>query len=471
MLKLTAAQLGEPIQRVSRMICLAHIDDALSAGKRVAGGADVEALHDFRVALRRLRSALSSYRPWLAGTGRRRTRRERRRLADATNAARDAEVRLELLAALSGGPDHDGEAAERQLAKSRASQDLEAARRPARSAVRRFARVAPGLRKSLSTYRAPVLDVASEMPAAATAIAKVLAGLAGELGGGLRAIEGPADIAAAHAARIKAKHVRYLLEPLAGAGAEVAAATAELRELQDVLGRVHDLAGLRSVVEALPACGSYESPGAVAPLAMSLAALEAEAWDRFAGSWLGTRAAALCDALAALGQRLVSAAPGPHLEIERKYLLARLPDCLHGAQYQLISQGWLPGEVIQERLRRVRSIDGETWLRTVKAGTGVTRFELEEPVPRALWRSLWPFTTGRRIRKRRYEVRDGELTWQVDAFLDFNLCLAEVELPSEEATVVFPSWLASEVVSEVTGDPAYLNLRMALDGPPAPAGE
>jgi hypothetical protein len=45
---------------------------------------------------------------------------------------------------------------------------------------------------------------------------------------------------------------------------------------------------------------------------------------------------------------------GPPLEIERKYLLRALPRQLRGAAADEIDQGWLPGERLRERVRRVR---------------------------------------------------------------------------------------------------------------------
>ena len=55
---------------------------------------DREALHDFRVAVRRLRSVLRAYRRWLGRAAARKARRRFRSLAATTNDGRDAEVQL-----------------------------------------------------------------------------------------------------------------------------------------------------------------------------------------------------------------------------------------------------------------------------------------------------------------------------------------------------------------------------------------
>ena len=64
-----------------------------------AQSGDVEALHDFRVAIRRLRSLLRAYQDLTDAAIPRRLRRGLRALARATNASRDLEVKLAWLEA------------------------------------------------------------------------------------------------------------------------------------------------------------------------------------------------------------------------------------------------------------------------------------------------------------------------------------------------------------------------------------
>lgn len=151
----------------------------------------------------------------------------------------------------------------------------------------------------------------------------------------------------------------------------------------------------------------------------------------------------------------------PAREIERKYLLHALPPEVRGAKVEEIWQGWIPGVRLQERLRRIRSGGTETYFRTVKLGRGMSRIEVEEETPADLFERMWPLTDGRRVHKRRYVVTEGDRTWEVDEFLDRPLFLAEVELPSEDASVVLPSWLAAVVDREVTGEDAYVNVNLA----------
>lgn len=149
-------------------------------------------------------------------------------------------------------------------------------------------------------------------------------------------------------------------------------------------------------------------------------------------------------------------------EIERKYLLRAHPVVPEGAERLRIEQGWLPGERLRERLRRVTLPDGsERLLRGLKLGRGLERIEIEEPAPPDLFAALWPLTEGCRVRKERFRVRVGALVWEIDRFLDRTLHLAEVELPSRDAPAPVPAWLAPVVVREVTDEPGYTNLELA----------
>lgn len=128
----------------------------------------------------------------------------------------------------------------------------------------------------------------------------------------------------------------------------------------------------------------------------------------------------------------------------------------------LIHQGWIPGEQLQERLRSVREEGTTRYFRTVKLGRGVRRVEVEEETTPEIFRRLWGLTSGKRVRKRRFIVLEADgHTWEVDQFLDRELVLAEVELPSEDAAVAFPPWLEPLVVREVTGEDAFVNVNLA----------
>jgi adenylate cyclase len=148
------------------------------------------------------------------------------------------------------------------------------------------------------------------------------------------------------------------------------------------------------------------------------------------------------------------------VEIERKYLLSRMPR-MRGARRQDIIQGYLPGTNIRERVRAISSANGKQYFRTLKVGSGMVRTEVEEEIGVDLFQKLWRLTRGRRIRKRRYLVETENGTWTIDKFKDRSLYLAEIELEDEHAEISIPTWLKDIIVSDVTDDPSYTNSALA----------
>src|SRR5258708_4565997 len=96
---LVAELLKQPVDRAAREVALGLLEQADEAGKRLDHPDDPEALHDFRVAVRRLRSWLRAYKEPLRGSVSGKHRDVLRAVAHATNAGRDAEVHVEWLRA------------------------------------------------------------------------------------------------------------------------------------------------------------------------------------------------------------------------------------------------------------------------------------------------------------------------------------------------------------------------------------
>src|ERR1700739_69868 len=89
--------LDQPVERAVRVVALTLLRDAATTRARLIDPGDTEALHDFRVAVRRLRSWLRAYRPYLGDSVRDKNRRRLRAVARATSLARDTEVHLQWL--------------------------------------------------------------------------------------------------------------------------------------------------------------------------------------------------------------------------------------------------------------------------------------------------------------------------------------------------------------------------------------
>ncbi|MDQ6654622.1 MAG: CYTH domain-containing protein [Verrucomicrobiota bacterium] len=149
-------------------------------------------------------------------------------------------------------------------------------------------------------------------------------------------------------------------------------------------------------------------------------------------------------------------------EIERKFLLKRLPDDLASFPHEEIAQGYLAIEKggVQVRLRKKGSIRSLTYKRGAKVG----REEREIRLSAEQFDALWPATEGRRLTKVRYDLPWREWVIEVDVYRGRHegLVVAEVEFADEKSCWEFvpPDWLGDDV----TGKSRYSNVVLALDG-------
>jgi hypothetical protein len=79
--------LERPAVDAASLVALRYLDDSTTAATRLSDRTDAEALHDFRVAVRRLRVTLQAY-PGLREGVPKKYRRRLRKLTRATNAVR-----------------------------------------------------------------------------------------------------------------------------------------------------------------------------------------------------------------------------------------------------------------------------------------------------------------------------------------------------------------------------------------------
>ncbi len=222
-----------PLPQALALLANGYLDEALAAVRRLDNVADEEALHDTRVALRRLHSLMRAYREEFTVQVPGKLMREVRRLARASNPARDAEVQQAwLLRQGHGLTPAQTEGYRWLLARLQPAALLELEDALQRGVKR--------LVRKLQSHLNDLADEAGDAAPYAGACAERAEPLGEDVLTALAAIGGPADVGGAHAARILVKRLRYLLAPLRNDGPACEHAVAVLRLLQDLLGDLHD---------------------------------------------------------------------------------------------------------------------------------------------------------------------------------------------------------------------------------------
>jgi CYTH domain-containing protein len=147
------------------------------------------------------------------------------------------------------------------------------------------------------------------------------------------------------------------------------------------------------------------------------------------------------------------------VEIERKFLVARMPENLEQYPCRKIEQGYLCISPVV----RVRRDNDNFWL-TYKGGGMMARQEHEHPLDEGAYRHLLAKTDGTIISKKRYMIPLDKYTAELDVFEGVweGLVIVEVEFPDLESARAFipPEWMGEEV----TYDGRYHNSWLSRHG-------
>jgi CHAD domain-containing protein/CYTH domain-containing protein len=462
---LPASFLERPPEEAARLLCLGLLHEADHALRRLERNEDPEALHDFRVALRRLRSLTSAYRPYLKGSMKKKLRARLKELASSTNASRDAEVQLDWLEKNSPGLEPPARASADRL---RERLEREIAHAPGPEAVRSsFHSLDTALEKSLARVR---LRLDRDRETFLSTTGKLLEVQAAALKESLSAVTSAEDGEKLHRARIEAKRLRYLLEPLQAGVHGVRNLVKRMKSLQDQLGELQDTRVLTTAISKELETSAIETAHRLRDLALQhgedsdrervdaadpglLALLKAqrERRDRsYAGlapAWLSEAASPFLQDVADLAERLAGEEGRP--AGKRRFLLKSVPEKARGAAPRLIRSGFLPGRRVRERIQAVHTGRRVRYSRAVAVEGAPS---IEETLSRSAFERLWPLTVEKRLERLRYSLREGDRLWRVDTVAGRNLILAEAELDSGAE---LPSWLAPLVIREVTGMKKY----------------
>ena len=139
------------------------------------------------------------------------------------------------------------------------------------------------------------------------------------------------------------------------------------------------------------------------------------------------------------------------LEIERKFLV-RKGDAFKRAAFSNshIKQGYIPADGATVRIR-VRDDKAYVTIKSHSDNGGLSRYEFEKEITLDEAEHLLPLCKGGYIDKRRYLVKSGNHTFEVDEFYGDNagLVMAEVELGSIDEPYEKPDFIGSEVTGDI----------------------
>lgn len=236
---------GSPAQAAVQHLLSDALDDASTHVTRLADLGDGEAVHDFRVAVRRLRTFLRAFSGILTIDDR--IQVELRDLTSRTNATRDAEAHSEWL---HERLEHPGLNPEARQSVARVLAHLAGRTVRPEGLEDEARRVLSRTRRALAQLDVPVQGAQrspSQTPEQTfgQATAGVLDHEARRLRKRLGRIENLNDTRRLHRARLSEKRLRYVLERVAGQVDGADAPVQRLKNLQDLLGELHDLSSLR----------------------------------------------------------------------------------------------------------------------------------------------------------------------------------------------------------------------------------
>ena len=259
----------------SRLLALSYLGQIDAAQRRLSDHEDAEALHDFRVGLRRLRSCVRAYRRPLKGSVTQKMRQQLRRLTQATNTGRDTEVQLNWLRKQMERLDGEDTQGCFWLMGRLEGRKLDALDRATAEVGSEYLKVAARLRRRVGILRIEVGgSPAGKVPTFAEVSGELIGLQVARLRENLGRVRSAHDFEEAHRARIAVKRLRYLLEPVARSNRRARALIPRLKLTQDLLGEHHDMHVISAVIAAARAALSGSNGAVIPRLHPGLATLE-----------------------------------------------------------------------------------------------------------------------------------------------------------------------------------------------------
>ena len=153
------------------------------------------------------------------------------------------------------------------------------------------------------------------------------------------------------------------------------------------------------------------------------------------------------------------------IEIERKFLLKNLPNEINSncdkweyceAYYRKDDDIWIRATKIQPNNSDL------VFVQNVKTFISDGTFYEEEKYLTQEEFDKHVLESSKVIIKTRYFLTIDGLTWEIDKFHNINLIMMELEVNDITADIEFPKELKGLVIGEVTGNPDFLNVNLAI---------
>src|SRR3954451_4959692 len=308
--RLPSNLLDRSAQEASRLLLLSYLDQIDAAHARLGNQLDQEALHDFRVGIRRLRSAIRAYRAELEGSVNGKMRRLLRDLARATNDGRDVEVQLAWLGKQSQLLRPYDIPAFYWLVGRLEDRKQKTHDRAVADVARRYAKLAGTLRRALGILQIELQTARGQRQPTFREVTGALARRQVQrLQDDLGRVEGAGDAEPAHRSRISIKRLRYLLEPVARGNRRAGALIRRFKEAQDLLGEHHDMHVFSSGIASFREGVSASKFSGLEPGLTTLARLADDAgtaaFNRFQSIWGGELGSRILARAEEIGNALV----------------------------------------------------------------------------------------------------------------------------------------------------------------------
>jgi CHAD domain-containing protein len=308
--RLPSDLMARSAEEASRILALSYLRQIDQARTRLENPEDREALHDFRVGIRRLRSCIRAYRPQLKRSLNQKTEQSLRKLMRATNAGRDTEVQLTWLRNQGDRLQPEDTQGLFWLIGRLEGRKYETLDPVTAKVGGQFSKTAAKLRRRLSTLEVEIEPGPGRRgPTFGQVTGQAIGQHVVRLKENLHQIVGADDVKQAHRTRVAVKRLRYLLEPVGRRQPRTRDLVVRLKEAQDRLGELHDMhvlsdeiaAALETLAKSHPGHQSERGLRNLEQLAREHAAAT---FERFNSTWGGDRAIRILDRANEIGESL-----------------------------------------------------------------------------------------------------------------------------------------------------------------------